>query len=330
MYNPIDYNLSRINQSKKRLKILTVPTHEGYQTLLGNTDHDFYMLQGQGIKQWDFHTRPLPKNHYLLTKPVEQGYPAGLEFDLLFSQERYGGLQRFLDIGKKLDVPVLHLDHTMPPPNMGQRQIDDLAKLRANTHVYITEFSKNAWGGSKDDLVINHGIDTNVFKGYHGNEQQGISIVNYFPQRDVFCGWNLWQKITQEVPVKLIGENPGLSESISDVNTLVETMSRCRFFLNTSQWSPVPLSLLEAMAIGMPIVTTAKQEIPKIIQHGYNGFLIENEDDAIKYCKVLMEDLELAKKLGSNARKTIETNFNIQTLVNNWNNIFLKTYEDYR
>ena len=330
MYNPIDSRLRKINYKPQKLKILTVPTHEGYQTLLGETGHEFYMLQGQGIKQWDFHTRLLPKNHYLITRPFDQVYPPGLQFDLLLSQERYGGLQRFLDMGQKLQVPVLHIDHTMPPPGQNQHTIDELSKMRANAHIFITEFNKQAWSGHPEDIVIPHGIDTATFSGATCLNPAGVSVVNHFQQRDVFCGWTLWQQIAAKVPIKLLGENPGISQSINNPSVLSATLGGFRFFLNTSQWSPVPLSMLEAMAVGIPIVTTAKQEIPKIIQHGHNGFLFDTAEEAVGYCMQLISDKDLALRMGANARKTIEAQFNINKFVSSWNRIITKTYEDYR
>jgi hypothetical protein len=329
MYTPISYALSRVNKNKTKLNILTLPTHEAFQTMLDSTGHNFYMMTGPQIKGWDFHTKPLPPNHYLLP-PNDGNIQPGIEYDLLLSQQRFGNLQMFLDLGKRLGVPVLHIDHTMPPPNIKPKQLDGLVSLRANKHAYITEFSKNAWRGSPNDAVIYHGVDSNVFKGWGqvgSVGTHGISVVNQFASRDVFCGWNMWQEVAKQVPMKLIGENPGVSESAKSTEDLVNQLATARFFLNTSQWSPIPLSLIEAMMVGCPIITTSKQEIPKFLHHEENALIADNVDDMVKSARRLMVDDDLCKKLSQNVRATALQFFSLERFVNDWNDILVGTYK---
>ena len=147
------------------------------------------------------------------------------------------------------------------------------------------------------------------------------TMVNHFKMRDVFCGWNIWDTIRKDVPCTLIGENPGLSESINTISELVSRLGKSRLYLNTSTLSPCPLSLLESAMIGLPIVSTAYQEIPKIFEHGVTAFLSNDPQQLIKYCKELLHDLELAKMMGSSARNLMIEKFSIEKFVFNWNNI---------
>lgn len=319
--------LRRIN-IPRQLNILCCPTHEGYQTNLSKTGHNFYMLSGPGIKTWDYHTRPLPANSFIYNKNYD-AITTDIPFDLVLSQERHQQLPLLKNIAERFGIPLLHVDHTEPIPQWNSKQFAAVTSIRANRHVYITPHNRTTWK-DPNGSVVPHGIDTDLFSGWTGENPRGLSVVNYFPQRDLFCGWNLWKSLVDAgTPVDLVGENPGLSESISDINKLAEAYKQHRFYLNTSQLSPVPLSCLEAMACGCPIVTTAKQQLPDIIQNGVNGFISNDPGELMVYCKILLEDHNRAKYLGENARKTILEKYSMNNFVENWNREFYGTIKEY-
>lgn len=327
MLNKVSSNLNRIMfPEKKRLKILTMPTHEGYQSLLAKTGHEFYMIRVPNAKQWDYHTRPLPENHYYYQLPIDK-MRGDVHFDLVLCQNRIAQWDVLYGIAKQFDIPIVVLDHTEPPPNINPQDFWALCQRIGDHNVYITGHNRRTWRNLAG-TVIPHGIDTETFKGYTGSNPVGISVVNHFAQRDVFCGWTLWNQIRNSgVNLNLIGENPGISKSINNTQELVETIASHRYYLNTSQLSPVPLSVLEAMSIGLPIVTTAKQELPSIINNGYNGFISNDPQELVNFCQVLINDAELAANMGVNARKTIEERFGLNQFVENWNNVFQNVRE---
>ncbi len=79
-----------------------------------------------------------------------------------------------------------------------------------------------------------------------------------------------------------------------------------------------PTVLLEAQAIGLPVVSSFHSGIPEIVIHGESGFLTKERDvNALSnYLELLVTDHVLRKKLGKNGRKNIEENFKIRKLNN--------------
>lgn len=305
---------------KRPLNILCWPTHEGYQSMLAETGHNFFMITHPKMKPWDFHTRPVPKNHYLLTKNFEQ-IAHDLEIDLILSQERFSQLPVANNLKKMFCLPVVHLEHIEPQPKWSSGQFEQMKQMNADVFVFITEHNKNSWGAPHDSHVIRHGICSKTFQGWKGGGGYGLSIVNHIRERDEFCGWILWEKLSKKLPLKLIGENPGLSKSINSVPEIVSEINKASFYLNTSQLSPVPLSMIEAMMCGIPIVTTANQESPKIIQNGVNGYISNEEEEIVKFCRLLLENKDLAHKIGMAGREIAIARFGKERFVSEWNKV---------
>ncbi|MDX9786759.1 MAG: glycosyltransferase family 4 protein [Desulfobacterales bacterium] len=89
--------------------------------------------------------------------------------------------------------------------------------------------------------------------------------------------------------------------------------SNADIFCLPSYCEGVPMSMLEAMAYGLPIITTPVGGIPDIIKHGENGLLFNPGD--IHMLKNLMlqliSDQKLREKIGQNAKKYAQLNCSI-------------------
>ena len=76
-------------------------------------------------------------------------------------------------------------------------------------------------------------------------------------------------------------------------------------FLNTSRFDNMPLSLLEAMALGLPVVSTNVGGIPHFIENGREAILVDQElaDPFCVAISRLATSLGMVKKLSQNGRE---------------------------
>lgn len=315
-------------QDSEPLNIITFPTHERYEVSLAKTNTKWYAIRANGIKDWDSRYAQLPNNYILLNKALEnKQLPPEISYDAVLCQNRLAQFQMAAGISRSLHIPLICSELTLPPPNWPPQQIAAVTGMRGHFNVYLTEYSKKAWGGAAEDIVIRHGIDTELFKPFPYALTTSpfiLSVVNDWINRDVLLGFNLWRQTTQNLPVKVLGATPGLSEPAKSVEELVQYYQNAQIFYNTSIVSPVPSVLLEAMACGCAVVSTATCEIPSIIQHGVNGLLGSNPQELRQHLETLMQDGHLRFKLGQNARKTIMEKYTTEQFLRSWNGILDK------
>ncbi len=80
-------------------------------------------------------------------------------------------------------------------------------------------------------------------------------------------------------------------------------------FLNTTNFDNMPVSVIEAMALGLPVISTNVGGMPFLIKHKEEGLLVEKENTAsfISAIKDLVNAPKEAERMANNARKKVET-----------------------
>jgi colanic acid/amylovoran biosynthesis glycosyltransferase len=78
----------------------------------------------------------------------------------------------------------------------------------------------------------------------------------------------------------------------------------------------IPVSLMEAMARGMPVISTYHSGIPELVEDGVSGFLVP-ERDVTALAEAIQRTINSAAKwpeIGRAGRRTVEDNFNRRKL----------------
>ncbi len=88
-------------------------------------------------------------------------------------------------------------------------------------------------------------------------------------------------------------------------------LARASVFVMPSHAEGLPMSLLEAMAAGCPVVAAAVGGIPDLVVHGVNGLLLPAGDAAALAgaIRTLLQDPALAARLGREARATVAARY---------------------
>ena len=90
-------------------------------------------------------------------------------------------------------------------------------------------------------------------------------------------------------------------------------LANSTLFVLPSYAEGMPMSLLEAMSWGLPVVATPVGGIPQLVKDGVNGLLITPGDVEGMAAAItrLMQDPALRERLGAAARATIQTGFSL-------------------
>jgi glycosyltransferase involved in cell wall biosynthesis len=120
----------------------------------------------------------------------------------------------------------------------------------------------------------------------------------------------------------------GVQDSIEIILGVPKTnvprmLARGDIFINTTNVDNTPISVLEAMACGLPVVSTNVGGIPYLIEDGEDGLLVPPDDPmamagAIR--RILIEP-GLAGKLSQNARQKAEK-FDWSNILPMWDEVF--------
>jgi glycosyltransferase involved in cell wall biosynthesis len=132
--------------------------------------------------------------------------------------------------------------------------------------------------------------------------------------------------LSVQMPLKIVGTGPSENSlrlkfpqaeflGFRGGTTLRETIANCAFVVVPSEWfENCPMTVLEAMASGKPVIGSAIGGIPEQIDDGKTGLLFEagNVSALRQKMTILARDPDLRKKMGQAARRELEREFSLQ------------------
>jgi len=286
------------------------------------------------IKNWEKEMRPIPENVRLLSEAQAKAELEKGEVDLLLAHN-----VKDLIFADGYCIPKIMVYHNKLSTEIGLSQspidrndyMNKIARLREDVReIYISEAKRADWGGQGE--IVLPGIDMSEYGGYTGEEASILRVGNHFRERDLMLGFSISQHISEGFPCKTLGINPTIPNThlAKSFDELRDHFSRYRVYLNTTveQYEDgYNLSMLEAMATGMPVISTANQSSP--IKDGINGFISNDIAHLRQSADALLKDAGMAQEMGQEARKTVETQFSQNAFLQKWDRIFHETVVEF-
>jgi len=113
-------------------------------------------------------------------------------------------------------------------------------------------------------------------------------------------------------------------------NDIAKTLSCLDIFVLTSLWEGLPISILEAMAAGLPVVATDTGGISEVVLHGKTGYLVRPRDIKAlqERLRELLDKPYLRKEFGRLAVSVVDSNkYSIDSMLKDttqlYENLFL-------
>jgi Glycosyl transferases group 1 len=221
-------------------------------------------------------------------------------------------------------LPSIYLEHNTPQGRINQmiHPINDPGALL----VHVTHYNDLFWDCRETPTcVIDHAVMPSTPKGgYTGEFERGVSLVNDMPRRKRVVGGDVFARVREEVPLDLFGFNSREVGGFGDLPQaeVHERMKSYRFYFNPIRYTSLPLSVLEAMEMGLPVVALATTELVTVIKDSENGFIDTNVEKLIRRMQGLLTNPEEAHLIGEAGQHTVRERFGLKRFVADWEAAF--------
>jgi len=164
-----------------------------------------------------------------------------------------------------------------------------------------------------------------------------ISVARLFPQKNQAMLIEAFAKVAGKYPdwkLVIYGEGP-LRESLESLvqslqlegrvllpgrcHTVIEEMNKAKIFALSSDYEGMSNSMVEAVCVGLPIVSTHVSGTEELINEGVNGYVVKTGDvDAMAHAfDHLMGDEGILTAFGKNSNQKADL-FRLDTIVTEW------------
>jgi glycosyltransferase involved in cell wall biosynthesis len=316
----------------RRLKILIWHIHGGYLNALAQLDHDWYLpikpgRPGRYIGRGERSTLPA----HLHEVPAEDVRDLDLDLIIFQTPENYHEDQFEILTDAQRRLPQIYLEHNTPRPHPtdSRHPVDDPNVLL----VHVTHYNRLMWdAGRTPTTVIEHSVAIDPTIRYSGERAQGITVINEIQRRGRIAGYDLFLQARDQVPLTIAGMRSAELGGLGDIHysQLHRRVAEYRFLFSPMRYTSLPLAVIEAATIGMPVVALATTELPSVIESGVHGYISCDPDELIARMRDLLDSPELARRLGANAHDLARARFGMPRFIRDWNAGFARIMHDMR
>lgn len=309
----------------RRLNILIWHIHGSYLNALARIEHNWWLPikpgrpEGYGGRGPTF---DLPD--WVREVPAERVRDLDLDLIICQTPRNYFADAPELLSEEQRRLPIIYLEHNTPRPHPVDTR-HPMADHEDVLLVHVTEYNRLMWdNGPTPTRVIAHSVAIDPLAAYTGRLARGITVINGIQKRPRIAGYDLFLRARAQVPLDIAGMQTEELGGLGDVpyRDLHRRMAEYRFLFSPIRYTSLPLAVIEAMTIGMPVVALATTELPSVIVSGETGYLACDLDELIAHMRRLNDDPALARRLGANARAVARARFGLDRFARDWNAAF--------
>jgi len=296
------------------------------------------------------HRVPAPKGSMLLNsiwvwKKIIWRYLDGLSPDIVHAHDTYGIMVKGLDCPRIVTIHgFIHTDILVSGKRLAWLKsriwrVVEMSSWADHPHIisinpYVRERLAPFVSGDIHD--IENPIDECFFNST-AEEIKGIifSSAVISPRKNTLALINAFDLLLEEFPdveLRLAGpvtdreygcrvidriQQGRLAGKVSllgqiDRPQILQELARASIFALVSLEESAPLGIAEAMAVGVPVVTSDRCGMPYMLDHGKNGCLVDplSPEDICSRLKALLTNEDLRAEMGYNGMKSALNNFN--------------------
>lgn len=231
-------------------------------------------------------------------------------------------------------IPKIYVEHNTPRGDVPDTR-HPLADRDDVLIVHVTHFNELFWdcGGTRT-TVVEHGIGEPAVTWT--GERERLAIVTNEPiRRGRVTGTDLYPRFAAVAPLDVYGmgvagldgmgvaglEGPRVTAHDDPPQARMhELLARDRAYLHLCRWTSLGLSLLEAMAMGMPVVALATTEAVAAVPPDA-GVLSTRVDTLVEAARWLVEEPGEARRLGAGARRAHRARYSLDRFLADWDRI---------
>ncbi len=175
-------------------------------------------------------------------------------------------------------------------------------------------------------VVLRNGIDLNEYLPTYEDGGYALYFGRLSQEKGIETLLKAHQKVAKEIPLKIVGTGPMEAELRAKYSKaeflgyrtgedLKQLVAKASFVVVPSEWyENCSMAVLEAMALGKPIIASRIGGLPEQIEDGKTGLLFEmgNVEELREKMLYLWKNRNLRIEMGKEARKKAETEFSLE------------------
>ena len=130
-----------------------------------------------------------------------------------------------------------------------------------------------------------------------------------------------WESIRSLVKKKEIDKYFLFPGFISETSDFFQGLD---LYINTSIHEGIPMSVLESMSHGIPVVVPAVGGFCEMINNGIDGFLVDSRDpmDFAERCIKIIDNINIRKNISYEAREKIIRDFSVEKMADSYKKLY--------